>query len=340
MKPCVASVGTFDGLHAGHKAIFDKMNELAEEKRMTTRAITFLNHPLSVVKPEKCPKWAAGRARNLKALEGYVDRVSQMNFTPELAKLTAREFMGMIRERYGVDTLVMGYDNRFGSDNLASREDYVAAGRDAGLNVVFVEAVAASDGKPVSSTRLREAISRFDYPVIEEFCGKGPTFSGKVVEGKKLGRKLGFPTLNIEVGADVVQLPDGVYWAYVELEADADLSLGVLSVGPNPTVGDSGKKYEIYMVGKKLGSMYGKEVTFFPVFYMREQKKFETLDDLRKAIKMDVRVARIINDQIEPDTPEEIYYMMLVYKRNGLTSSEEDNLIEEMANKFKGREDE
>lgn len=303
MKPCVATVGTFDGIHAGHLAIIDRVNVIAEEKGLPTRVITFANHPLSVVAPERAPKWAVARQESLRRLALCVDEVVSMDFTEELAAMTAREFMEVVREKYNVDTLVMGYDNTFGSDRLSTHEEYLEAGRDVEIEVAFVDAVYASDGLPVSSSRLRKAISVWDYPLILELMGHAPLYRAKVIEGKKLGRKIGFPTMNLELPDDIVPLPDGVYLAvFCPAEGEEGVP-AVLSVGSNPTVGGNGKNYELHVPGMELGDMYGKEIHFSVRDQIRGVKKFASVDLLRRAIEKDVAAAKEIYRDNHYDAP-------------------------------------
>lgn len=296
MNDCVAAVGTFDGVHLGHKAILDRVKELAKERGMNTRVITFMNHPLSVIKPEKCPLWAVSRPYSISALEREgIDRVSEMNFTPELAALTAREFLSLMRERYGVKVLVMGYDNSFGSDRLASREAYVEAGKDAGVEIQFVEAVKTKDGVEVSSSELRKAVEEGE---MTEYCSMVSDFynlGGTVVRGKRNGHKLGFPTVNIRPDEGIVPLPTGVYVAiaYVEKDdfgLDRDDVWGLLNVGTNPTISDGNPiTYEFHAPGVDLGELYGARFDLAVVFKFREEEKFGSLKELKQAIRQDIR---------------------------------------------------
>lgn len=289
MSGCVATVGTFDGLHVGHMALIGKVREIAAEKGLPTRLITFARHPLSVVNPAKAPKWTADRQAMLAELGRHFDEVVVMDFNKTTAALTARQFMELARDRYGVDTLVMGYDNTFGSDRLASRARYEEAAREAGISIVFAPPVMV-DGEPASSSRLRKAIARWDFPLISKLYDRLPRVTAVVHCGKRLGRRLGFPTMNVSLPDDVVPLPDGVYSARVFLEPESSDGLpAVMSVGNNPTVGGEGKTYEIHVIGKDLGDMYGRPVTFTVLEKLRDMEKFATVDDLKSAISADIK---------------------------------------------------
>lgn len=290
MRKCVATVGTFDGVHVGHEAILDKVAELAKEKDLLSRVITFENHPLTVINPDKAPKWAIQRHQTENLLESYVDKVSLINFTKELSAMTAREFMRLIRSRYNVDTLVMGYDNTFGSDRLQSPLDYEAAGREEGINIVYVDPVIIDD-KPASSSRLRKAIEIWDFPTVAQLVG-APLYEGIVERGKQLGRKIGVPTMNIALPDDIIHIPDGVYAAMTYLDDYDDGSPSVLSVGSNPTVGGKAKTFELHVIGKKLGNLYGMPICFSVFEKIRDIKKFDSVMELKEAIKEDIRTAK------------------------------------------------
>lgn len=292
MEPCVAAVGSFDGVHLGHRAIISRAIEIGRQKGLKTRAITFITHPLTVIAPHRAPLWAIPRSFSIRNLEEKFDEVSQLDFTPDLAKLTAREFMALLKQRFNVDTLVMGYDNTFGSDRLSSREQYEAAGRDTGINVEFVDAVHCAEGRPLSSSRLRKAIAAWNSPEIEAVLGEYPVYTAKVVEGKHLGRKLGFPTLNVELTEDSVPLPDGVYAAITSLDKSEEGALAVLSVGNNPTVGDGKRSYELHVIDRDLPPMYGKKISFNPFMKLRDIKRFDSLDELKQAIRADILQAK------------------------------------------------
>ena len=291
--PRVATVGTFDGVHLGHVAILATVGAVAQEKGMKSCVITFNNHPLSVVAPGRKPRWAMQRSVSLDYLGCYVDEVIPVDFTAELAAMTASEFMGVLKESYDVRTIVMGYDNTFGSDRLVAHEDYGRAAAAAGIEVVWVEAETTGDGRPVSSSRLRKALSDGDVALARELCGCRPLYSGVVAEGKKLGRKIGFPTMNVRIDEDVVGLPDGVYACEVTADGDGGCDAGLLSISTAPTV-DTGlpRVWEIHVPGRDLGDMYGRRIDFVVDKKLRDIKKFDSLDELEEAIRKDIAALR------------------------------------------------
>lgn len=295
MKPCVAAVGTFDGVHLGHKAIAGEVLRVAAERNIDSRIVTFLNHPLSVIAPSRCPSWITSRDISEHRLtELGIGRVSFMRFTPELARMTAMEFMKCIKERFNVAVLVMGYDNTFGSDRLKSHDDYVAAGREAGIEVTFVDRVSTADGNIPSSSAVRHAIADGDIDRIFDLTDQELIIEGTVVKGKRNGHKLGFPTMNIDVDG-LCRLREGVYAAVYFPDPDdiTDDYTAVLSVGRNPTVADGNPvTYELHVPGVDLGDMYGTTARFVVGPRLRDIMKFDSLAELKKAIRADIRAAR------------------------------------------------
>lgn len=300
MEACVAAIGTFDGMHLGHRSVIEKVKRLAEEQGVLSRVITFSNHPLSVVCPEKAPLWAYPRKNSIDFLKCHLDRVSEMNFTNELASLSAADFFKLICERYNVRTLVMGYDNSFGSDRLSTREEYVEAGRRAGVDVVFVEELLSVKGSHMSSSVLRKAIAEWDYPLITELVEESPLYEAEVVRGNRLGHEIGFPTMNLRMPENTVLMPDGVYLAVAYLDQDSigNGAVSVLSVGTNPTVGDGNRRtFELHVIGKKLGDMYGERISFIVCEKIRDIRKFNSLAELRKAIANDIKIAKRLYEE-------------------------------------------
>lgn len=289
MNYCVAAVGTFDGLHRGHLSIIDTVLHEAEVRNMSSRIITFMNHPLSVIAPDRAPRLLLSRKEVVDRLEEYVDRVSEMEFTPERAALTAEQFLHLIAERYGVKVLVMGYDNSFGSDRLASRDEYRAAAQKAGIELVFVDPVIEGD-RPVSSSRIRKDIGAAELMDVILCSGRFYTVSGTVVHGKHKGTPLGFPTLNLDRG-DAAPLAEGVY-ACMYHDDDDTLWLALMNVGTNPTVSNDNKvTYEVHVPGARLGDRYGHTETVDVILRIRDEKKFDSVQQLKDQISQDYLAA-------------------------------------------------
>ena len=298
MKNRVATVGTFDGLHRGHRAILERLHAIAAKEDKESMVVTFNRHPLAVIAPGRRPLWAVPRSLTLEALSALTDHLEVIDFTPEIASLSAADFMKLLRDNYRVDTLIMGYDNSFGSDRPSSRQAYLDAAAQSGIRIEFVDALSSDDATPLSSSRLRKAIESWDTPLIVDLLGDLPTYEATVIRGRQLGRKLGFPTLNLMMPDDLTPLPQGVYTASLlgispSPHATPDLLPhplpALLSIGSNPTVNSQSEaSYELHVPDAKLGDLYGHNLLFQPQQKIRDIHKFDSLDALRKAIADDI----------------------------------------------------
>lgn len=305
MKECVAAVGTFDGFHLGHQAIVDKVIDEAGKRGLDSRVITFVNHPLSVIAPDRCPKLILTHQNTIDLIEDSgVDRVSEINFTLEMAALTAREFLKLIRERYNVRALVMGPDNSFGSDRLPSHEAYIEAGKAEGIDIQFVDPVLTAEGEKISSTAIRKAIAELDPMEVSKYLGRFYSITTKTVEGRHLGRKLGFPTMNLDVSG-LQKLKPGVYavlYHHFDDDSEDEMSTvmaGLLNVGNNPTIADDNAlTYELHVVNERLDLPYGSEVEIDVLHHMRDEVKFPSLAALKKCISQDISELAYIFAQV------------------------------------------
>ncbi|MDE6301482.1 MAG: hypothetical protein K2M19_07175 [Muribaculaceae bacterium] len=290
-KGCVAAVGTFDGFHRGHRAIIGRVLDECHERGQSGCVITFDNHPLSVIAPARAPQWAYPRTESERLIrEAGIEQVIKIPFTAELKGLTAEEFMRHIRNEYGVETLVMGYDNTFGSDRLTSPQQYDAAGEAAGVRVINVPPVELADGSRPSSSALRHALVQGDIDRYIQLSDHYPMLSGPVMHGKQNGRKIGIPTMNVDTG-DLCLPEAGVYAAKFK-GADGSRP-AVLNVGKNPTVGPGNPvTVELHVPDMELGDMYGKDIRFEITRRIRPERRFSSLDELRRAIAADIAASR------------------------------------------------
>ncbi len=259
--------------------------------------ITFSGHPLATVAPERVPALLESRAELRRRLESSgVDVVVFLDFTPELMSLTAAGFMDMIHRRYGVDVLLMGYDNTLGSDRLRDEAAYREAGKAVGVDVIFNGCYRhPSTGVTPASSLLRKYIGEGRVEDFVLYAGRPYRLEGTVVHGRRNGHKLGFPTINLEVEKGMCLPLPGVYAGKIVIGSLSRQA--VINVGTNPTVTDAGTvSVEGHVPGTDLGELYGEAVVFEFERRLRGERRFAGIDELRRAIAADIEALNLSPD--------------------------------------------
>lgn len=292
MSGCVATIGMFDGVHQGHRFLLEQVKSEASARGLSTLVVTFAEHPLSLIDPSLAPRRLTGNdTRRRLLLDAGIDCVETLVFDSDLRAMTAGAFMSYLRGRYGVEVLVMGFNHRFGHDRLATRGQYIAAGRAAGVDVVFAEPCTA--GAHICSSAIRTALSSGDIALANSMLGRPYRLRGRVVDGKRLGRTIGYPTANISLNDSAMLVPArGVYAVDVTLP-DGLVKRGMLNIGVRPTVDDSVcpvTTLEVNIIGWS-GSVYGETLDVAFVARLRDERRFDGVGELKKQLDDDRRAA-------------------------------------------------
>lgn len=282
------TVGTFDGVHTGHRVVLSTLRSLATERGLLPLAVTFDPHPLAVIAPGHEPlllDTLAGRTARIRA---YGVEPVVVPFTEELRRLTAAEWMARLRNDYGTRLLVAGYDNTFGSDCRGmTPSDYKLPGMKLGIEVIV-----ANEKPGVCSSAIRRALEHGDLEDANAMLGYHYEIGGRVVHGRHLGTGLGFPTANVAVSPGR-QLPaTGVYAALAYIDGDATPHPAVVNIGNNPTVGAGNPvTVEAHLLDYD-DSLYGHHLNLKFVERIRGELCFDGLDALRMQIAADCDAAR------------------------------------------------
>ncbi len=289
-KGCVATIGNFDGVHLGHQAVLGQLAEKSAELCLPAALITFEPQPMEYFAPQKVPARLTRFREKILALRRYsVDRVLCLSFNRRLAELSAEDFIQqLLVEKLGVKYLVVGDDFRFGKNRSGTFDTLVEAGRQHGFQVVSMHTFEI-DGERVSSTRIRAALQAGDMAEAEKLLGREYRMSGRVAHGEKLGRELGFPTANIHLHrhASAVQ---GIFVVEV-FGLDREPVPGVASVGTRPTVNETKALLEVYLLDFDE-DIYGRHIQVSFLKKLRDEEKFDSLEELTQQIQKDVEQAQ------------------------------------------------
>lgn len=286
----VIATGFFDGVHIGHRFVIRRLVEAAKERDDQSMVVTFWPHPRNVLQDD---------ARNLRLLTSLeekkellrglgVDRVEVLPFTKEFSWLTTREyFRDCLIPRFGAKAVLIGYDNRLGSDPQTP-ESIERIAEEEGLDVVRLGSVTAPSGVTVSSTKIREAVAAGEMETAAAMLGYEYSLLGVVVAGDRLGRTIGFPTANIQLYEPLKLVPgNGVY--AVEAETLGRKFNGMCNIGVRPTVRSGGQRTIETNIFDFDEDIYGLDLKVTFLRKVRDERRFDSIDSLRSQLSTDRR---------------------------------------------------
>ena len=284
----VATIGFFDGVHRGHQYLIRRLREEAELQGMQSMVITFDRHPREVLGSNYQPRMLSTLDEKMERLKQTgVDRCVVLPFTRELAALSAREFMQQVLKRQlNVARLYMGYDNRFGHNREEGFDDYVRYGREIGIEVILNDAFTLNQIH-ISSSVVRSFVSEGEIELANQCLGYPYMVTGKVVDGVREGRKMGFPTANIEPDDAQKLIPaPGVYAVRVSVEGSREWLDGMMNIGTRPTFGENKLSLETHILHFS-DDIYGKKLTVAFVKRLRAEQRFSSVAALREQLVKD-----------------------------------------------------
>ncbi|MBM3908107.1 MAG: bifunctional riboflavin kinase/FAD synthetase [Gemmatimonadetes bacterium] len=288
----VLTVGTFDGVHLGHRLVLDRLAARAEATGLRSVLVTFEPHPLEVVNPANAPHLLTVGDEKLEVLaESQLDYLAVLPFTPALAQYDAPTFVdAVLRERFGMRELLIGHDHGFGRGRSGDAAVLQELGKARGFGVEVVPPVLAPDGRPVSSTSIRRAVAGGDLERAEGGLGRHYGVSGVVTEGLRRGRTLGFRTINLSFPPPRKLLPpDGVY--AVRVCTPLGSFGGMMNLGGRPTFDDATRTLEAHLFDA-TPDLYGRRVRVDLVRRLRETRRFDSAEALRGQLGRDEQAAR------------------------------------------------
>lgn len=291
----VVAIGFFDGVHLGHRHVISALVEAAGRRGTTSVALTFWPHPRTVLQLDaRSLKLLSSLTEKEKMLKGLgVDEVRVVPFTKKFATLTMEEFLReyVVGELHA-DSLLLGYDNRLGCD-MKEGDEIAAAAQKLGIEVIRTEAVEAPAGIPVSSTKIRAAVGAGAIDLAASMLGYFYGIHGVVVAGGRLGRKLGYPTANVQPCDPLKLIPaNGVY--AVKVRVLGREFVGMCNIGVKPTVTDARQRSIEVHIFDFDEDVYGLDIDVMFVRKTRDERRFDSLDSLREQLASDVIVCKEI----------------------------------------------
>ncbi|MBO4870430.1 MAG: riboflavin biosynthesis protein RibF [Muribaculaceae bacterium] len=289
----VATIGMFDGVHLGHATLIAALRDEAARVGLRSLVVTFDRHPQRVL----------SEASELKMLQTLDDRISAiaslgpdelliLPFTSEMATTTTRDFLQMLHNRYGVSTLIVGYNHRFGHDAPSTTVEYAAIGREVGVNVIKAPEY-LGEYAPVSSTIVRGLIAAGKVTDAMHCMGRPYCLHGRVVHGFHNGRGIGFPTANVgEIDSDIILPHNGAYAVLVHLGGQC--LQGMVNVGTRPTL-DNGPQLSVEVnIFDFDDDIYGQDISLEFIGFLRLEFKLGSIEELREQLTRDREKSRAV----------------------------------------------
>lgn len=287
----VITIGTFDGVHVGHRAIIKRLVSSAKEEGLVSVVLTFFPHPRMVLQKDSEIKLINTLAEKKQLLQEIgLDYFVVEPFTYEFSRLTALQYVrDILVGQLKAKKIIIGYDHRFGRNRNADIQDLKKYGVEFGFEVEEISAQQLNEVS-VSSTKIRKALAKGAIDTANTYLGYPFSITGTVTKGKALGRTIGYPTANLHVSQTYKLIPkNGVY--VVKALIDNTLTFGITSIGTNPTVGGTAKSIETFFLDTHT-DLYDKQLQIYFLEHIREEATFNNLEDLKKAIQKDEAFAR------------------------------------------------
>ena len=285
-KESILTIGTFDGVHIGHNKILTKLVEESKKNNLSSLIITFFPHPRMVLQKSQEIKMIDTIDEKIHLFEKTgVDNLIIQPFDENFSKIRAKEFVEEILvKKLKIKHIIIGYDHRFGKDREASVDDL----KKFGLNYMFtVVEIAAQEihSIAISSTKIRNAILKGEIKKCNEYLGRNFMLTGEVVHGDGLGKKINFPTANIEIPETYKIIPkNGVY--LVKAIINSEIYFGMMNIGVRPTIGGKNKSLEIHFFNFK-DNIYNKTISVEIICKIRDEEEFSSIDELKIQLKKD-----------------------------------------------------
>jgi riboflavin kinase/FMN adenylyltransferase len=283
-------LGTFDGVHIGHRKILEKVTQNTENGKYESLVLTFFPHPRMVLQGESEVKLLNTISEKIDLLEKIgIQNLVIHPFDETFSRLTAEEFVKTVLvDRFNIQKIIIGHDHRFGRNRTANIDDLITFGKQHGFEVEQIS-VQEIDAVSISSTKIRTALMEGNMALANEYLGYDYFLTGMISKGKQLGRTIGFPTANLKIEDNYKLIPrNGVY--VVKSIIQQKTVFGMMNIGFNPTLGEGNLSIEIHYFDFDV-DLYDQKISVSLLEYLRPEQKFGSVDLLKEQLEKDKKTA-------------------------------------------------
>jgi riboflavin kinase/FMN adenylyltransferase len=295
-KSTIITIGTFDGVHLGHQKILKKLNVEAENNGLESSVLTFFPHPRTVLNPDSSLKLINTIEERISLFKkSKIDNLIVHPFTKEFSELDSEDYVkNILVDQLKAKIVLIGYDHKFGKNRTADINNLKEYGIKYNFEVIEIKAEEIND-IAISSTKIRNSIEEGNIQLTNSYLGYEFSFFGKVVKGNSIGKTLGFPTANIKIGTDLKLIPkNGVY--LISTIINQKIIFGMMNIGIKPTTNENTKSIEVNLFDFNQ-DLYDTNITIYIKQFLREEIKFDSLNELKLQIEKDkITCNSIINN--------------------------------------------
>ena len=290
-KDTLLTIGVFDGVHRGHKHLLSQLTEQARQQNLLSGVVTFRQHPQKMLSPQTRLPFLTDLTQRTGLLKNEgVDMVVPLSFTSELAQLSASQFVSLLKRYLRMHRLLIGPDFALGKNREGDFDTLRALGEEMNFSVTIIPPLTIN-GEVVSSTAIRQALADGDMKRVTNLIGRPFRLQGQVITGTGRGLELGFPTANLKIDPKQALPAEGVYATRTYLDDKAYPS--VTNIGRCPTFGNKECSVEVYLLDYN-NNLYGRELTVDIVERLRDEKRFDSVEELKNQIAADIEQGRAI----------------------------------------------
>jgi len=282
VNPSIITIGTFDGMHKGHISLLTEMTKLAND--LIPIVISFNRPPKDIIN-KKDSKMLLQLTDKKRMIEDIgIEKLITINFNSEIQELDCKDFIKILKDSLNMEALTLGEDTLLGKDRKGYKNGLVEILNDFGVRLIPISNKKDKENK-ISSSQIKRSISEGNITKANSLLGRNYFINGKVIEGKKIGSALGYPTANIQYNDDLIIPKDGIY--KTETYVNGNTYLSATSIGDNPTFNGSEKTIETFIIDFKE-DIYNKYIKISFLKFIRDQKKFNNVESLKKHISDDI----------------------------------------------------